>query len=196
MGENDTCGKKLTNILDFNLSTDFVITLRDKFVPDDINGFIKYIRHKQYYAIVGLNLQNNDQDKLMYEQLVFLLNKYFILVNLLAYNNEASTSNDSNDLNDVINELKQTYKIVVKQLNKTNNINASDNNIKELIAQIERLNSNTIRPKLNSDTIRPTQENTNTKQNGGRPTTTNNLTKQRKYRRTRSKSSKRKIKNL
>ena len=181
MGENKECEKKLTNILDFNLSTDFVITLRDKLVPDDINGFIKYIRQKEYYAIVGLNLQNNEAK---YDRLKYLLNKYFILVNLFAYDNEASTSND---LTAVIDELKQSYKIVVKPLNKNNNINASDNNIKELIAQIIQ---------LNTDTIRQTQENTNTKQNGGRPTTTNNLTKQRKYRRTRSKSSKRKIKNL
>ena len=183
---NSNCEKNMINILEFNLDNNFVITLRDKLVPNDINNFIKYERENQYYAIVGLNIQNNENNNETYKRLEFLLNKYFILVNLNAYNTSAYIA----DLNKAIKELKKNWKITVTVLNKKSTVNESDSNFKILIDKITKLynTSETSSAETPSET---SSAETPTETPGGRSTNLHNLTKQKKYRRTRSKSSKR-----
>ena len=126
------------------------------------------------YAIVGFGVMGETQP-----DIITYLNKLFMIYTVLAYEPENTTYGTEIDtLNNKLTNFDKDFKISKDYFIKNdsiNNDNTNTNDLNTLITDIKQV--------INAVEVE-----------GGRPTKHRNLTKQRKYRRTRSKSCKRKNK--
>ena len=233
------CEKNMMNILDFDIRN-FKIKIKEKAVPVVLDGFIKYIRSNQYYAIIGLTILNTANPNKTSNKGILTLNAFFVYVNLLELhikvsllksenkitdkNFQLATENEitiiKNTIDQLITYLKDKYQIHVTKLDLNKKLPTEKDDIDSYIKIYNQLHdlSKTIKIDKTDKIVTeapteapteatteattdatlppPATDATDTDQIAGRrrPTNLQNLTKQRKYRRTRSKSCKRKNK--
>ncbi len=188
------CEKQLTNILNFAIDDNFKIKIDSKYFKYlSSELLVATYRQGHFYAITGLNfttMNESEVDKTESDNIRQLLHFYFVLVNLKATNNDTIYKTD---LDNTINQLKSNYGINVTDENITANPNIELNKISK--PDLDNYNKLINNLKNEYNNLKNEYNNFTPPQLvGGRPTNLHNLTKQKKYRRTRSKSCKRKNK--
>ena len=163
-------GDKVMNIIDMQHQTKAIQIILKKEWFEHLT--VRIATQGKLYAIIGFSTNDDTQP-----EIITYLNKLFMIYTVLAYDDtNVSYGNEINAINNKLQIFDKNFNLpkdfFIVNENNSNNINTDDLNT--LIGNIKSI----------IDTLEPLYH-------GGRSTNLHNLTKQKKYRRTRSKSSKR-----